>query len=63
MGNWLLFPDTPEFARFGRPSDTRFHANITFGWAFYLVAYGFNGLAGILIVALAAPGSTVAESA
>lgn len=63
MGLWLLVPDTPEFARFGRIQDKRFHANITFGWAFYLVAYGFSGLAGILIVALAAPHTTIAESA
>jgi purine-cytosine permease-like protein len=63
MGNWLLVPDTPEFARFGRIQDKRFHANVTFGWAFYLVAYGFSGLAGILIVALAAPHTTIAESA
>ena len=63
MGNWLLIADTPEFARFGRPQDRRFHANITFGWAFYLLAFAFNGLAGILIVELAAPGLTVAESA
>ena len=63
MGNWLLFADTPEFARFGRPEDRRFHANFTFGWLFYLVAYAFNGLAGIAIVALAAPNATVAESA
>jgi purine-cytosine permease-like protein len=63
MGNWLLIADTPEFARFGRPQDRRFHAHITFGWAFYLLTFAFNGLAGILIVALAAPGLTVAESA
>lgn len=63
MGIWLLVPDTPEFARFGRPQDKRFHAHVTFGWAFYLLAFGFNGLAGILIVALAAPNTTIAESA
>lgn len=63
MGNWLLVADTPEFARFGRPADRRFHANVTFGWAFYALAYGFNGLAGILVVALAAPTTSVAESA
>ncbi|OBC15390.1 hypothetical protein A5784_02975 [Mycobacterium sp. 852013-50091_SCH5140682] len=63
MGNWLLVPDTPEFARFGRIQDRRFHAHISFGWAFYLVAYGFSGVAGILIVSWAAPGTTIAESA
>lgn len=63
MGIWLLIPDTPEFARFGRVQDTKFHARVTFGWAFYLLAFGFNGLAGILIVALAAPNTAIAESA
>src|SRR5262249_35465225 len=63
MGIWLLIPDTAEFARFGRPQDKGFHARVTFGWAFYLLAFGFNGLAGILIVALAAPHTTIAESA
>jgi purine-cytosine permease-like protein len=63
MGNWLLIPDTLEFARFGRPQDGKFHAHVTFGTLFYLLAYGFNGLAGILIVHLAAPNTTIAESA
>ncbi|WP_396910558.1 purine-cytosine permease family protein [Mycolicibacterium sp.] len=63
MGIWLLIPDTAEFARFGRLRDKRFHSNVTFGWAFYLLAFGFNGVAGILIVALAAPNTTIAESA
>lgn len=63
MGIWLLIPDTPEFARFGRPQDTKFHQHVTFGWAFYLLAFGFNGLAGIMIVALAAPDTAIAESA
>lgn len=63
MGVWLLIPETPEFARFGRIEDRRFHANITFGWAFYALSFGFNGVAGILIVALAAPDASIAESA
>ncbi|KUI31712.1 cytosine permease [Mycobacterium sp. GA-2829] len=63
MGIWVLVPDTPEFARFGRVQDKRFHAHVTFGWLFYLIAYGFSGITGILIVALAAPGATIAESA
>ncbi|KAA0084540.1 hypothetical protein CIW52_11100 [Mycolicibacterium sp. P9-64] len=63
MGIWLLIPDTPEFARFGRPHDKKFHATVMFGWVFYLLAFGFNGVAGILIVALAAPDTTIAESA
>ncbi|MGW4340338.1 purine-cytosine permease family protein [Rhodococcus koreensis] len=63
MGVWVLIADTPEFARFGRPADARFHAHITFGWGFYAIAYLFNGIAGIVIVALAAPGASIAESA
>lgn len=63
MGIWVMIPDTIEFARFGRQADRRFHRNITFGWAFYTVSYLFNGIAGILIVAFAAPHLSIAESA
>jgi purine-cytosine permease-like protein len=62
MGVWILFPDTQDAARFGEESDGKFHQRVSFGWAFYVVAYLFNGLAGIFIVALAAPHDGVTES-
>lgn len=55
MGVWLLFPDTQDAARMGRPQDLAFHRQITFGWGFYALAFMFNGVVGILVVALAAP--------
>lgn len=62
MGVWILFPDTQDAARFGRRDDARFHGLVSFGPVFYLVAYLFNGLVGILIVALAAPKDSTSES-
>lgn len=62
MGIWILFPDTQDAARFGRTEDSKFHERVSFGWIFYLLAYLFNGLVGIFIVALAAPKDGVTES-
>lgn len=62
MGVWILFPDTQDAARFGRNADSKFHERVSFGWVFYLLAYLFNGLVGIFIVALAAPQDSVTES-
>ncbi|MEV8569735.1 hypothetical protein AB0436_29945 [Streptomyces sp. NPDC051322] len=61
MGVWILFPDTQDAARMGTSEDAAFHAHVTFGWLYYLVSYAFNGLAGILIVALAGPTGTAAS--
>ncbi|MFD5228759.1 purine-cytosine permease family protein [Streptomyces qaidamensis] len=61
MGVWILIPDTQDAARMGRSEDAAFHAKVTFGWVFYLVSYAFNGLAGILIVALAGPAGAAAS--
>jgi purine-cytosine permease-like protein len=61
MGVWILFPDTQDAARFGRKVDSKFHERVSFGWVFYLIAFLFNGLAGMLIVALAAPKDSVTE--
>lgn len=55
MGIFILFPDTQDAARMSRAKDRRFHENVTFGWVFYAVAYLFNGVVGILIVALGTP--------
>lgn len=62
MGVWIMFPDTQDAARWGRPSDLRFHRHVTFGWAYYAVAYVFNGLVGILIVALTASETGIGSS-
>jgi hypothetical protein len=62
MGIFVLFPETQDAARFAREKDLRFHQNVTFGWAFYGVAYLFNGLAGIAIVGFAGSSAEVSES-
>lgn len=62
MGVWLLFPDTQDAARMGRPHDATFHRHITFGWGFYGLAFAFNGLVGILVVALATPNTGAGTS-
>ncbi len=62
LGIFILFPETQDAARFGRRADSRFHAHITFGWVFYAVAYLFSGLAGILVVGLAAPKAGISEA-
>lgn len=49
MGVWILMMYTVDFARLGRPQDTRFHSTITFGWGFYTVAFLANGLVGIFL--------------
>ena len=61
MGIFVLFPETQDAARFAREQDLKFHQNVTFGWAFYGVAYLFNGLAGIAIVGFAGSGDEVSE--
>lgn len=57
MGVWLLIPDTQDMARFAREDDANFHRRVTFSWAFYCLAFLFNGLVGVLIFALAAKGA------
>ncbi|GGU47163.1 purine-cytosine permease family protein [Nocardioides albus] len=53
MGVWIVLPEIQDSARMAEPKDTKFHASVTFGILFWLVAYLFNAIAGILIVALA----------
>jgi len=50
MGVWILMMYTMDFARLSRPEDRRYHTNITFGWLFYVLSFGVNGLLGILLV-------------
>ncbi|MGW0036862.1 purine-cytosine permease family protein [Gordonia sp. NPDC003376] len=50
MGVWVVMMYTFEFARLGRRTDATFHANVTFGWVFFLLTFGVNGLIGIYLV-------------
>jgi purine-cytosine permease-like protein len=50
MGVWILMMFTMDFARLARPADERYHTAITFGWLYYLLTFGVNGLLGILLV-------------
>jgi len=50
MGVWVMMMYTFEFARLGKPSDTKFHGTVTFGWVFYALTFGLNGLIGIYLV-------------
>ncbi|MGO1543595.1 MAG: purine-cytosine permease family protein [Gulosibacter sp.] len=62
MGIFVLFPETQDAGRFAKKSDSKFHQHVTFGWAFYGVAYLFNGLVGIAIVGFAAHAGEITES-
>lgn len=50
MGVWILMMFTMDFARLARPEDERYHTTITFGWLYYVLTFGVNGLLGILLV-------------
>jgi purine-cytosine permease-like protein len=50
MGVWILMMFTMDFARLARPADQGYHTAITFGWLYYLLTFGINGLIGILLV-------------
>ncbi len=51
MGVWILMMYTWDYARFGRESDSDFHAKINFGMPFYLFTFMVNGVVGIFLVA------------
>ena len=50
LGVWSMMMFTLEYARFGRPQDTDYHAKVTFGWGFYAFSLLGNGLVGIFLV-------------
>lgn len=47
MGVWVLMMYTMDFARLGKPVDAGYHSRVTFGWVFYTIAFGVNGVVGI----------------
>ena len=50
MGVWVLMMYTFDYARYGRPQDSKYHAWFNFGVPFYLVTFFFSGLVGIFLV-------------
>ncbi|KQU01929.1 permease [Rhodococcus sp. Leaf7] len=50
MGVWVMMMYTFDFARLGKPEDAKFHGTVTFGWVFYALTFGLNGLIGIYLV-------------
>lgn len=49
MGAWVMMMYTFDFARHGRREDAAFHAQFTFGWAFYTTCFILAGLCGIYL--------------
>lgn len=62
MGVWLAMANTPNFARFGKPKDANFHAQLSFGWVFYTILFVVNGIAGAYLVGAVIPGQEAQEA-
>jgi hypothetical protein len=50
LGNSVIFMFSQDYARFGRRKDETYHAVLNFGYPFYAVAYGVNGVIGVFLV-------------
>jgi purine-cytosine permease-like protein len=50
LGNAVIFMFSQDYARFGRREDESYHAVLNFGYPFYAVAYGVNGVVGLFLV-------------
>jgi hypothetical protein len=50
LGNTVIFMFSQDYARFGRREDETYHAVLNFGYPFYAVAYGVNGVVGLFLV-------------
>lgn len=50
MGVWVLMMFTMDFARLAKPEDEKYHRVVTFGWLYYVLTFGVNGVIGILLV-------------
>ena len=49
MGIWIMMMYTMDYAALGKRKDIKFHQQITFGWLFYALAYGFAAFVGIFL--------------
>ncbi|WP_030421490.1 purine-cytosine permease family protein [Streptomyces sp. NRRL F-5065] len=53
---------TIDFARFGKPQDSRFHGLFTFGPAFYAATFLVNGVVGIFLMSAVLPDQAASET-
>lgn len=49
MGIWIMMMFTMDYAALGKRKDIKFHQHVTFGWVFYILAYGFSAFVGIFL--------------
>jgi len=49
MGVWILMMFTIDYAALGKRKDTTFHGRYSFGWLFYIIAFGFSAVVGIFL--------------
>lgn len=61
MGIWIMMMFTMDYAALGKRKDIKFHQNVTFGWVFYALAYGFAAFVGIFLT-FTIPGIEVSET-
>ena len=61
MGIWIMMMFTMDYAALGKRKDVKFHQQVTFGWIFYVLAYGFAAFVGIFPT-FTIPGVEVTET-
>ena len=61
MGVWIMMMFTIDYAALGKRKDTKFHQRWSFGWVFYILAYGFSALVGIFLT-FTIPGLEASET-
>ncbi|SDM95923.1 Purine-cytosine permease [Cryobacterium flavum] len=61
MGVWIMMMFTIDYAALGKRQDTKFHQRWSFGWAFYILAYGFSACVGIFLT-FTIPGLEASET-
>lgn len=61
MGVWILMMYTMDYASLGKRKDTKFHQIFTFGPFFYIAAFGFSAVVGIMLTFMI-PGTEASET-
>jgi hypothetical protein len=61
MGVWILMMYTFDYARLGKVDDSEYHAQIDFGWPFYVFIFLVNGAAGIFLAGTMGTHGSISE--